>query len=153
MEVIGKIIHKLPLQQGTSKAGTAWSKQEYVLETINEPYPKKVHFDFFGERANQYPLNEGDVITLSFDIDSHEFNGRWFTNIRGWKAVPYDPAQVQPQAQPGGMPMAQPQYGAPQQYAPTSAAPAPAPTAAPAPAAGPAPAPDLGQTTEDDLPF
>ena len=85
MEVTGKIIQKLELQSGTSKAGNAWSKQEYVLETI-ENFPKKVHFDFFGERANQYPLEVGDTITLSFDIESREWNGRWFTSIRGWKA-------------------------------------------------------------------
>ena len=80
MEIRGKIIVKLPLQSGTSKAGNPWSKQEYVLETV-EAYPKKVHFDFFGERANQYPLEVGDLIDLSFDIDSHEYNGRWFTSL------------------------------------------------------------------------
>lgn len=85
MEVTGKIIQKLDPQSGTSKAGNAWNKQEYVLETI-ENFPKKVFFDFFGERANQYPLEVGDTITLSFDIESREWNGRWFTSIRGWKA-------------------------------------------------------------------
>ena len=59
-------------------------KREYVLET-KETYPKKVHFDFFGERADQYPLAVGDVVRLSFDIESREYNGRWFTSIRGWK--------------------------------------------------------------------
>ena len=51
-----------------------------------ETYPKKVHFDFFGERADQYPLNVGEIVTLSFDIESREYNGRWYTGIRGWKA-------------------------------------------------------------------
>lgn len=85
MEIKGKIILALPEMSGTSKAGNAWKKREYVLET-QETYPRKVHFDFFGERADQYPLNVGDVITLSFDIESREYNGRWFTSIRGWKA-------------------------------------------------------------------
>lgn len=85
MEIKGKIIVALPEQSGTSKAGNAWKKREYVLET-QETYPKKVHFDFFGERADQYPLSVGDMITLSFDIESREYNGRWFTSIRGWKA-------------------------------------------------------------------
>ena len=49
MEAIGKIIVKLPAQQGTSRAGNQWSKQEYVLETA-EAYPKKIFFSFFGER-------------------------------------------------------------------------------------------------------
>ena len=85
MEVKGKIIVKLPQVSGTSKSGNAWSKQEYVLET-QETHPKKIFFSFFGERANQYPLEVGQTVNLSFDIDSHEYNGRWFTNINGWKA-------------------------------------------------------------------
>lgn len=87
MEITGKIILALPEMSGTSKAGNAWKKREYVLET-QETYPRKVHFDFFGERADQYPLNVGDVIKLSFDIESREYNGRWFTSIRGWKSEP-----------------------------------------------------------------
>lgn len=130
MEAIGKIIVKLPAQQGTSRAGNQWSKQEYVLETA-EAYPKKIFFSFFGDKANQYPLEVGQQVKVSFEIDSHEYNGRWFTNINAWKAEPYEP----------------------------SAAPAPAPApgapvAAPAPAA-PAPgAPvDFGGGSSDDLPF
>ena len=89
MEVEGKIIQKLDPVSGISKAGNNWSKQEYVLET-QEVFPKKIFFSFFGDRANQYPLNVGDMVRLSFDIDSHEFNGRWFTNINGWKAEKID---------------------------------------------------------------
>ena len=89
MEVTGKIIQKLEPAGGTSKAGNNWSKQEYVLET-EDNFPKKIFFDFFGERANQYPLNVGDRVTLSFDIESREWNGRWFTSIRGWKAEKLD---------------------------------------------------------------
>ncbi len=103
MEVEGKIIQKLAPLSGVSKAGNSWNKQEYVLET-QEAYPKKIFFSFFGDRANQYPLNVGDTIKLSFDIDSHEFNGRWFTNINGWKAEKVDTMAQQsatPQAIPG----------------------------------------------------
>lgn len=85
MEISGKIIVALPEMSGVSKAGNAWKKREYVLET-QETYPKKIHFDFFGDRADQFPLAVGDDITLSFDIESREYNGRWFTQIRGWKA-------------------------------------------------------------------
>lgn len=85
MEISGKIIQVLELQQGTSKAGNAWKKQEYVLET-HDTYPRKVKFDFFGERVDQYPLSLGDEVTISFDLESREFNGRWYTDVRGWKA-------------------------------------------------------------------
>ncbi|MDE6449272.1 MAG: DUF3127 domain-containing protein [Muribaculaceae bacterium] len=85
MEVTGKIIVALPEVSGTSKAGNQWKKREYVLETLDN-YPSKIMFDFFGERADQYPLSVGDEIKLSFDIESREYNGRWYTSIRGWKA-------------------------------------------------------------------
>lgn len=85
MEVTGKIIVALPEVSGTSKAGNQWKKRSYVLETLDN-YPTKIAFEFFGERADQYPLSVGDEVKLSFDIDSHEYNGRWFTSIRGWKA-------------------------------------------------------------------
>lgn len=146
MEIRGKIIVKLPPQSGTSKAGNPWSKQEYVLETM-EAYPKRVHFDFFGDRANQYPLEVGDLIDLSFDIDSHEYNGRWFTSIRGWKAEKIDPNAL---AAAGGPNAAA--AGAP---APVGPAPAgPAPVADPAAAPAPTPVADFSQQGEgDDLPF
>ncbi len=145
MEIRGKIIFKLPLQSGTSKAGNPWSKQEYVLETM-DAFPKKVHFDFFGERANQYPLEVGDVVDLSFDIESREYNGRWYTSIRGWKADKVDPnalAAANAQAQ-AGYPAAGP--------APTGPVPAPAP--GPVTDASVAPTADFNQPAEgDDLPF
>ncbi len=136
MEVIGKIIQKLAAQSGVSKSGNSWSKQEYVLET-QDAYPKKIFFSFFGERANQFPLEVGQVVRLNFDVDSHEYNGRWFTNINAWKAE-----QVDPNAAP-----------APAE-APMSAAPAPTYAGAPAtPVAPAAPAPDFSGGGTDDLPF
>ena len=94
MEITGKITLALPEQSGVSKAGNSWKKKEYVLETL-DTYPRKVHFDFFGEKADQFPLSVGQTIKLSFDIVSREYNGRWFTSIRGWKAEAAD--QQQPQ--------------------------------------------------------
>ena len=130
MEITGKIILKLPLAEGTSKAGNAWRKQEYVLET-NDTYPKKVHFVFFGDRVDQYPLEVGDMITLSYDIESREFNGRWYTDIRGWKAEKVQPQQ--PAAAPAASAAQQPPV---EQY--------PAMPAAPEP---------VKPDSDDDLPF
>lgn len=104
MEVTGKIILALPPQSGVSKNGNNWHKREYVLET-NESFPKKIHFDFFGDRADQFPLNVGDEIRLSFDIESREYQGRWFTSIRGWKSEPLAAAVPPVQApMPGAVP-------------------------------------------------
>ena len=87
MEVEGKVIQFIGERSGTSKAGNPWKVKEYVLET-NENYPRKIAFDFFGDRADQFPLNVGDEIRLSFDIESREYQGRWITSIRGWKSEP-----------------------------------------------------------------
>ena len=122
---------------GVSKAGNQWKKQEYVLETLDS-YPKKVKFDFFGDRADQYPLEVGDVITLSYDIESREFNGRWYTDIRGFKAVKEDAAAA---------------AAAPAPY-PTAGAPAPEPGADGMPTPPPPATPfEQGGDTGDDLPF
>lgn len=129
MEVKGKIIQKFDLQSGTSKAGNPWKKQNYLLETL-ESYPKKIYFDFFGDRADQFPLEVGDMINLSFDIECREYQGRYYTDIRGWKAEKIDA------------------------NAPTTPTP-PANDAPPAAPVPPAPAADMTfeQTQEDDLPF
>ena len=145
MEIIGKIIVALPEVGGTSKAGNPWKKREYVLETM-ETYPKKVAFNFFGERVDQYPLHVGQTVKLSFDIDSREFNGRWYVDIRAWKAEPADAAMAQPgapAAAPGFAPAAS--YGAAPQMPQGYATPAGAPT--------PPPAVDLAPSATDDLPF
>ena len=86
MEISGKIIQVLPEQGGVSKtSGKEWKLQAYVLET-QEQYPRKVHFEVFGEdRIKANPCQLDDVVTVSFDIESREFNGRWYTSIRAWK--------------------------------------------------------------------
>ena len=85
MEIVGKIIQVLPLQEGTSKTGNPWKVQSYVLET-QEQYPRKVCFEIFGEdRIKNNPCNIDDIVTVSFDIESREFNGRWYTSIRAWR--------------------------------------------------------------------
>lgn len=99
MELKGKIIQVLPQQSGVSKSGNAWKKQEYVLETLDS-YPKKVKFDFFGDKVDQFPLEIGNTVTISYDIESREFNGRWYTEIHAYKAE-VDSARVDPAFYPG----------------------------------------------------
>ena len=86
MEISGKIIQVLPEQGGVGKtSGKEWKLQAYVLET-QEQYPRKVHFEVFGEdRIKANPCQLDDIVTVSFDIESREFNGRWYTSIRAWK--------------------------------------------------------------------
>ena len=123
MEIVGKIIQVLPLQEGVGRNGNPWKLQGYVLETI-ENYPRKVHFEVFGEdRIKNNPCDMDQIVTVSYDIESREFNGRWYTSVRAWKIQQGDMTQ-QPVAgvAPAAAPMAAPAQAAPA-AAPAEAAP------------------------------
>lgn len=132
MEITGKIIAVLPANSGvSSRTGNPWMSQEYVIET-HDQYPRKCCFRIFGEdKIKNFNIQVGEEMTVSFDIDAHEYNGRWFNEIRTWN-VNRNVAQAAPAA--AAQPMAQP-------AAPQSAAPFP-----------PAQEPAEGGST-DDLPF
>lgn len=83
MEITGKIIAVLAQSSGQGKNGT-WRSQDYVLET-GDQYPKKVCFNLFNDKIDQFPLAIDDMVTVSFDIESREYNGRWYTTVRAWK--------------------------------------------------------------------
>ena len=83
MEITGKIIAVLPIATGQGKNGT-WRSQDYVLETADQ-YPKKVCFNLFGDKIDQFPIAIDETVTVSFDVESREYNGRWYTTIRAWK--------------------------------------------------------------------
>jgi hypothetical protein len=80
MEIKGKIISILPLATGTSAKGT-WKKQEYILQTT-EQFPKKICFVVWGDKIDEYALKTNDSVEVSIDIESREFNGRWYTDVK-----------------------------------------------------------------------
>jgi len=84
MEIKGKIIQVFDKVTGTSKTGNTWAKQEFLIEYGNSQYPKKFVFHLWGDKIDQYALQQGDDVQLSIDIDSREFNGRWYTDVRAW---------------------------------------------------------------------
>ena len=88
MEITGKIIAALEKKSGVAKAsGNTWVAQEYVIE-IPGIYPKRVCFEVFGEeRIKEFDIKVMDTLTVSFDIDAREYNGRWFNTLRAWKVV------------------------------------------------------------------
>lgn len=138
MEITGKIIQILPLQSGESKSsGKPWQLQSYVLETV-EQYPRKVCFEIFGEqRIKDNPCSMDQLVTVSFDLESREFNGRWYTSVRAWRVV--DAAAATEAS------------AAPTAVVPQAAAPA-AQTAPAAPAANTAVF-DASADESEDLPF
>jgi len=133
MELTGKIIAVLEPRGGVSnRTGNNWKSQEFVIEVPGQ-YPRKCVFTVFGEdRLNQFNIQLGEEMTVSFDIDAHEYNGRWFNDIRAYSVV-RGAAQVA--AAPGVAPQASPFP--------------PAQDAAPFPPAQEA----AGEGSTDDLPF
>ena len=125
LELTGKIIAVLDKRTGVSNAtGSVWSVQQYVIET-HEQYRKKMCFDVFGEdKITQFNIQVGEELTVHFDVDAREWQGRWFNSIRAWKVE---------------------RVGAVQQAPVESGVPFPPPTSAPV---------DFTATDEkDDLPF
>ena len=126
MEITGNITAIMPAQSGTSqRSGNTWMRQEYVLE-VPGSYPRHMAFTIFGEdRIKQFNLHQGEQnITVQFDIDAHEYNGRWYNEVRAYNII-------------------RPYAGQP---APQAAAPAPQP-------ANPFPPQQPPQEKPDDLPF
>lgn len=93
MDITGKIVKVLALQTGQGKTGNSWKKQEYVIE-YGDQYPKQVCFNLWGDKVDQYALSEGDAVTIHFDIESREFNGRYYTDVKAWKVDKADAASA-----------------------------------------------------------
>lgn len=95
LEIIGKIHSKLDIQNGVSARGN-WSKQEFIIET-QEQYPRKVCMNVWGvdkvEELTRY--NIGDTVKASVNIESREFNNRWYTDVRAWKLERMETQQPQ----------------------------------------------------------
>lgn len=85
-DITGKIIAVLPTRSGTSAKGTQWSSQTAVIET-HEQYPKRVAFDVLGDKITEFNLQVGEEVTVSFDINAREFNGKWWNSVNAWKVV------------------------------------------------------------------
>lgn len=146
MEITGKITHILEARSGQSaRTGSNWMSQSFVIEAI-EPgrqFPTRCVFDVFGEdRLRQFNIQAGEMLTVSFDLDAREYNGRWFNSIRAWKVE---------------RPQIDPATGMPVPFTPaaptTVAGAAPEPVPAPAPVQGPIAPEPAGEESVDNLPF
>jgi hypothetical protein len=83
MQLSAKLINVLPLQTGVSKNGE-WKKQDIIVETGGQ-YPKKICVSIWGDRIDQDQLQVGNELKIDFDIESREYNGRWYTDVKAWK--------------------------------------------------------------------
>jgi hypothetical protein len=102
MELTGRIIAVMEPRSGVSaRTGNAWMTQEYVIEVPGQ-YPKRCVFNIFGEdRIKQFNIQNGDDLTIQFDIDAREYQGRWYNDIRAYNVIRGQlPQQAAPQATP-----------------------------------------------------
>lgn len=153
MEIEGRIILDLPMVEGISKAGNPWKKKEWVMEQFTTGnFPRKVMFEAFGNKMDNIHVELGKCYAVSVDLESREFNGRWFTSVSAYAAREIEGPSIGSTSggNYGNAPATAPFGAAPAAPAAPFGAPAAAPFGAPAaPAAAPA---DLGQGS-DDLPF
>lgn len=83
MEIKGKVVKVLPELTGEGKNGP-WIKRSFIIETESQ-YPKKVQISSFGDKLNVGLIKEGNDLNVSFELESREFNERWYTDVRAWK--------------------------------------------------------------------
>ena len=106
MELQGKIIAALDVKTGTSARGE-WKVQEFVLETLDGQYSRKMVFSVFGaERLQTFNIQVGQDVTVKFDIDAREYNGRWFNSIRAYDVRQVVPGAAAPEMPPFDTPVA-----------------------------------------------
>ena len=81
----GKLVRILNPESGVGRTGNQWKKQEFVVETLDQ-FPKRVCFTLFNDKVNLLGgVNEGEELEVSFDIESREFNNKWYHNLNAWK--------------------------------------------------------------------
>ncbi len=85
LDITGKVLQIMPITTGTSKAGKEWVKQEFVIET-QETYPKKVCISVMGDKTQELKKYvPGNEIKVSLNLESREYNGKWYTNVNAWR--------------------------------------------------------------------
>lgn len=94
MDLQGKVIAALPERKGTSARGE-WVAQDFVIET-HDSYPRKLAFTVFGaDRLQRFNIQIGQEVMVSFDIDAHEYQGRWYNSVRAFDVRLVDPNAMQ----------------------------------------------------------
>lgn len=126
MNFTGKITYVSEIARGTSQNGKEWASLDFVITNDQERYPSSICLRIFGEdRINELAPKVGENVTADFDIDAHEYNGRWYNQLTAWRITRTSQPATPPQ----------------QTYPPQQQAQAPTPHQ---------PAP---QQPQDDLPF
>ena len=83
MQLKAKLTQILLLQTGTGKNGE-WKKQDIIVETDGQ-YPKKICVSVWGDKINESQLQIGNQLKIEYDLESREFNNRWYTDVKAFK--------------------------------------------------------------------
>ena len=111
MEFEGVVYKLLPATKGTSARGD-WQRQEVIFELPQE-FSRKICVIFFNKESDVARLREGMTCTVSVNIESREYNGKWYTDVRAWRVQPKDETPAAP-AMPDMPPFTEePAYAAP----------------------------------------
>jgi hypothetical protein len=83
MELSGKIIQVLEEASGESQNGR-WRRQDFIL-LVPGQYPKKICITIFGDKIDQFNVKEGEEVRVEAEIESREYNNRWYTSVKAWR--------------------------------------------------------------------
>ena len=112
MDFEGKVLEILPPVSGQSARGT-WERQTVVFEQPNKQYGKELAVTFMNKAQEVANLRVGEIYLVSFDIESRNYQGRWYTDVRAWRVQPLQPTAAAPATEmPPFMEEPQPSYAA-----------------------------------------
>jgi hypothetical protein len=98
LKITGTVEQILEMQTGTSQRGE-WRKQDFVLDLPGE-YPRKVCVTVWGDNIDRFALTQGEQVTASIDLQSREYNGRWYTDVKAWKLEKSEGGAADPMPEP-----------------------------------------------------
>ncbi len=122
MEFEGKVIQLLPPTSGTSARGP-WQRQDVLFEMTQE-FSRKLCVTFFNKPDDVAKLRVGESYMVSVNVESREYNGRWYTDVRAWRIQAKQP--VEPMAAAAPLPSDLPPFGGEPAPSMASATPFPA---------------------------
>jgi uncharacterized protein DUF3127 len=102
LKITGTVIDILDPQSGTSQRGE-WRKQEFILEVPGE-YPRQICMVQWGDNIDRFALQKNESVTAHIDLQSREYNGRWYTDVKAWKIERPEGAAAAPMPAPPPLP-------------------------------------------------
>lgn len=103
MEFRGRIYKTFPVQSGTNAKGTEWKRQDFVFEYFENPsdrWSDKVLLSIMNERIQEYDLHENDEVVIGFSHNIHDWNGKYFNEMRVYKLEKIRQTEIQPAQEP-----------------------------------------------------